>query len=131
MRNSESGPAHSEEWDPVYLHSRREAILIFIVWLLGLLWAVPFCYFQGYVGNVDPQNVPLILGMPSWLFWGIAVPWVVADLFTVWLCFFYMEDDDLGEADEDADLREEIAEMHAARSDQQSSDPVDGSGGAE
>jgi len=34
--------------------------------------------------------------MPSWVVWGIAVPWIVADIFTVWFCFFYMKDDDLG-----------------------------------
>ena len=29
-------------WDPVFLHSRREALVIFAVWLAALAWAVPF-----------------------------------------------------------------------------------------
>jgi hypothetical protein len=104
------------EFDPVFLNSRREAILIFCLWLAGLLWAVPFCYFNGYVGNIDSEQIATIWGIPAWLFWGIAVPWVVANLFTTWFCFCYMTDDDLGEAHEGADVEEEVAELHAAQS---------------
>lgn len=102
------------EFDPVFVHSRREALIIFCLWVVGLLWAVPFCYFNGYVGNVDPNNVSTVFGIPAWLFWGIGVPWLAADIFTTWFCFCYMKDDDLGEAHEDEDLQEEIAEMNAA-----------------
>lgn len=106
-----SGPI---EYDPLFLNSRREAIVIFCLWLVGLLWAVPYCYFNGFQGHVDPENISTVWGIPSWLFWGIFVPWIVADVFTTWFCFCYMKDDDLGEADEGADIREEVAEMHAA-----------------
>ena len=78
-----------------------------------MLWAVPFCLSTGYIDNFDPDNFSMIWGIPTWLFWGIFVPWILADLFTTWFCFFYMEDDDLGEAREGADVEEEIAEMHA------------------
>lgn len=101
------------EYDPVFLHSRREAKVIFCLWLVGMLWAVPFCLSTGYIDNFDPDNFSMIWGIPTWLFFGIFVPWIVADLFTTWFCFFYMEDDDLGEAREGADIEEEIAEMHA------------------
>ena len=96
------------EYSPVFIHARREAIIIFCVWLAGLIWAVPYCYFNGYVGNIDPQNVETIVGIPSWLFWGIGVPWLVADAITIWLAFFYMKDDDLGEAHEGEDLAEDL-----------------------
>jgi hypothetical protein len=86
------------EYDPVFFHSRREAIVIFCVWLTGLIWAVPFCYLNGYVHDVDPQTFPMIWGIPRWLFWGIFVPWIVADIFTTWFCFRFMADDDLGGA---------------------------------
>lgn len=81
--------------DPVYRHSRREAILIFSVWVVALIWTIPFCYLNGYVWDFDPANVRMILGIPSWAFWGIVCPWLVGDVFTVWFCFFYMRDDDL------------------------------------
>ena len=98
----ESGPV---EYDPVFLHSRKEALVIFGLWGVALLWAVPYCYLQGYVQDSggDPEQLAILWGMPRWVVWGIVVPWLVADLFTTWFCFFYMADDDLGEA---ADVNE-------------------------
>ncbi|MBW3540439.1 MAG: hypothetical protein KY476_09220 [Planctomycetes bacterium] len=96
------------EYDPVFLHSRREAIVIFVVWLAGLVWAVPYCYVNGYVGNVEPESVATVWGIPAWLFWGIAVPWLAADLFTVWFCFWYMQDDDLGAAPEEESDHDDV-----------------------
>lgn len=83
------------EWDPVYLHSRREAIVIVTTWFLALLWTVPYCYFNGYQTAESPRVVEFILGMPDWVFWGVAMPWMVCNLFTVWFCFGYFVDDDL------------------------------------
>ena len=100
------------ELDPVFLHSRRELWIIFGLWAVGLLWAVPFCYITGYLHGRNPSEFTTILGMPAWLFWGIAVPWVVADIFTTWFCFCYMKNDDLGEAHEGADIEEDLAELH-------------------
>jgi hypothetical protein len=108
-----------ERDDATFRHARQEAILIFFAWLAALLWAVPYCYFAGFStepGAIDPETMPLILGMPSWVFWGVGFPWLLADVFTVWLCFFYMKDDDLGEAHEGADLAEEVAELHSGSS---------------
>ena len=82
------------EYDPVFIHARREAIIIFCTWLVGLLWAVPYCYRYGY--NVaDPSQITTVFGIPSWFFWGIAVPWIVANLFTTWFCFGFMKDAEL------------------------------------
>lgn len=107
-------PDHpAEEYDPVYLHSRREAAIIFGLWVVALLWSVPYCYFNGF-GQYDAATFETVLGIPKWLFWGIFVPWLVADAFTIWFCFCYMKEDDLGEAHEGADLAEEIEELHAA-----------------
>jgi len=118
MSSSPSSSASSEnvsavEYDPLFLHSRREAIVIFCVWLVALLWSVPYCYLNGFPEHFDAESFSTTLGIPTWLFWGILVPWLVADVFTTWFCFFYMKEDDLGEAHEGADIEEEIAEMHA------------------
>ena len=91
---------YTDELDPTFVNSRREACIIFCAWLVALCWCVPFCYLNGY--NVaDPENVPTTFGMPSWVVWGIAVPWIAADVFTVWFCFFYMKNDDLGVSPEE------------------------------
>jgi len=84
--------------DPTFLNSRREAFVIFCLWLTGLVWAVSFCYFNGYPSEFDAEQFQTIWGIPSWLFWGIFVPWLIADVFTVWFCFWHMKDDDLGDA---------------------------------
>ena len=88
---SDNEPAY----DPTFLHARREGLIIFAVWVMALLWAVPYCYFNGY--EIDPAALQMIWGVPSWVFWGIAAPWILANVFTFWFCFSYMSDDDLGE----------------------------------
>lgn len=105
--------SRESDFDPVYVHSRHEAIVIFCAWAVCLLWAVPYCYFFGYSAGGEEFTLTMIWGIPSWVFWGILCPWLVAILFSTWFCFFYMKDDDLGEANEGADIEEEIAEMHA------------------
>jgi len=90
------------EYDPTFLHSRREAAIIFGVWATALVWSVPYCYFNGYSTLASPEELQTILGIPSWVFWGVGFPWLLADVFTVWFCFFYMADDDLGEEASDA-----------------------------
>ncbi|MCH8830620.1 MAG: hypothetical protein IID45_13670 [Planctomycetes bacterium] len=101
------------EFDPIFLNSRREAIVIFCLWLTALVWAVPFCYLNGYIDDYDPQTFSTTWGIPTWLFWGILVPWIIADIFTTWFCFCYMKDDDVSAAHEGSDVEEKIAEIHA------------------
>lgn len=102
------------EYDPVYLNSGKEAIVILFVWLFFFLWTIPYCWINGYRGAIDPTDLEMVLGMPSWIFWGVAVPWLVADVVTILLAVFYIKDDPLGEADEEADIEEDRAELHAS-----------------
>jgi fatty acid desaturase len=83
-----------EELDPVFLNGRREALAVFVTWLAAFLWAVPYCATHAYT-PVDPQNLKTLWGIPEWTFWGIFLPWLVADVVTIWLCFGYMRDDEL------------------------------------
>ena len=94
------------EYDPVFLHARREAIVIFCFWLVALVWSVPYCYFYGYAEEVDAATFSTVMGIPSWLFWGIGLPWLAADVATTWFCFAFMKDDDLGHAADEAPLDE-------------------------
>ena len=85
----------SVEYDPVFVNSRREAILITATWICAMVWAVPYCYINGYPSKFDPQTFKTVWGVPAWVFWGIAVPWMIANVLTVFFCLFVMKDDDL------------------------------------
>lgn len=120
-------PSGEPNYSDIYRHSRREAVIIFCVWIAAILWAVPYCYMNGYPRQFDPETFPTVFGVPAWLFWGIAAPWLVADVFTTWFCFCYMKDDDLGETHEGADLAEEIEELHHKQ--QTAADSAESGGG--
>jgi len=99
--------------DPVLRHARREAWIIAASWLLATAYSCTYCYLYGYIRPgraLGPADVRPILGMPSWVFWGVLAPWAACAGFTVWFAGFFMTDDDLGKdhADElEADIREE------------------------
>lgn len=95
---TETGSEHYE-LDPVFLNSRREAIAIFLLWFFCLLWTVPVSYALGYGQEVVPGQVPTVMGMPSWVFWGLLLPWLAADGVTIWFCFRFIQNDDLGTVD--------------------------------
>lgn len=102
------------DYDPVFLHCRQEAIVILGVWVAAMIWTLSSCAATGYV---DGQDVPTIFGMPSWVCWGIALPWLVADVVAIALCLFYIRDDDLGVAHEGADVAEDIRHRHEGEGD--------------
>jgi len=104
MSNSANHSTAADEYDPVFVHSRREAIVIFCVWLACLCWAVPYCHLNGYTADFDPHELTLIWGMPSWVFWGILLPWMLATLFSIVFCLFVMRDDDLSAAAREVNL---------------------------
>ena len=75
-------------------HARREGLLIMFVWAAALVWSVGCGYLLGYRRNA--ADLRLILGLPDWVFWSVVLPWGLVLLFSVWFCFFFMADDDLG-----------------------------------
>ena len=92
--------ASSPDLDPVFVDSRREGLIIFCVWIACLCWAIPYCYHYGYVTEFAPNHFQLTWGMPSWVFGGILVPWLLATVFSVCFCAFVMKDNDLNAAAE-------------------------------
>ncbi len=106
--------------DSVYLNCRREAILIFFIWLFFSTYSIVVSYLYGYTShepagissgltieefigplesfNRDPSSLttPLGLGIPDWVFYAIVVPWFLCIVITWLFCTFYMKDDDLG-----------------------------------
>lgn len=88
--------------DPVVVHARREALLILAAFAVCLVWSVSWCYVAGY-GEPGVGPPSRVLGMPAWVFWGVLVPWLAADVFAVWFCLFGMADDPLGDSGDEPD----------------------------
>ena len=81
--------------DPVLRSSRREAIVVFCIWLVACAYTVGYCYTFGY--NREPDSLRFVAGLPDWVFWGILVPWTACSLLSFWVSNFLIADDDLGE----------------------------------
>lgn len=83
------------EPDPIFLDGLREGGWILMLWVACFAWTMFSCLTNGYPQEVDPANFPTVLGMPAWVAWGIALPWLIANAITVYFCFGYMRDGDL------------------------------------
>jgi hypothetical protein len=94
-----------EEYDPVFLHARREAVVLLIAFVLFMVWTVGVSFLLGY-RQPEGQPVPVLIGMPRWAFWGVFLPWMVANVFTIVFSVCYVANDPL-EADQDASRRGE------------------------
>jgi hypothetical protein len=66
------------------------------LWAGCLVWTIGYSSAFGY--GADAAAAPLVLGLPSWVFWGIALPWGLAAVVSIVLAVFFIADDDLGEA---------------------------------
>ena len=90
--------SESVQYDSTYLHARREIGYILLAWLVCVVWTIGYCYFTGY--RLPSDEMKITLGMPSWIFWGVLVPWILATVFTIWFSLFVMADDPLSEKEE-------------------------------
>lgn len=96
--NESTNVPENESLDPVYLHTRRETFFIIAAWIVFCIWVVGVSLMTGY--DVDPDTMKLVAGMPAWVFWGVALPWLASNIFIVWFCLRFMADDPLGEDDD-------------------------------
>ena len=92
---AEADSSSPEGGDPLFVHARRELVFTMTAWLIFGLWVVGYSWVAGNRPPADPDNLSLVLGMPAWVFWGIGLPWVMANVLTFWYCFRFMVDDDL------------------------------------
>ena len=94
--------------DPVLTSARREALLVFAIWLAACIYSVGVCYRFGYYR--DAATLTYVLGFPDWVFWGIVVPWSVCTLLCFVLSYFVITDEDLGEEQAEEHLGNRAAE---------------------
>ena len=82
----------------------RESVVILIAWVLCCCWVLGYCAVFAYPSTEGDEATAVAgttLGFPSWVVWGIAVPWVVTNVFTIVFCFFILREDDSA-GDDDA-----------------------------
>ena len=94
-QQAENWRVSREDEDPLLRSSRREMKVVLGFWLVFALWTVLTCWKLGYDGPTDPASMKLVVGMPSWVFWGIVVPWIASMGFTIWFALGFMKDHDL------------------------------------
>ncbi|MFN0195544.1 MAG: DUF997 family protein [Planctomycetaceae bacterium] len=89
--------------DPILVSSRREAVIVLVVFLIALFWSVMTSYTLGY--NIKAEELTYVLGFPHWVFWGIIVPWGTMIVFSLLFGAFLVRDEDLGpELEEQSDF---------------------------
>src|SRR5262245_69702 len=74
--------------DRVYLSSRREALVVLVVFVLSMIWTVGYCYLYGYGGDI--RQLKFVLGFPSWVFWGVVMPWGVCIAFSLFFGAYFV-----------------------------------------
>jgi hypothetical protein len=103
MAQSKSAPASSADdrsqqwhWDREYLVSLRELWCIFAFFAVMLCWTIGVSYWLGYR---DDRGAPveLIWGAPKWFLFGVAAPWALASIVSIWFALAWMKDDETAE----------------------------------
>ena len=105
--------------DPIFESSLRELKWILLAWLVNFIWVIGYCSLFGY-SNSDAT----VMGMPSWAFWGVFLPWIVMTLFTVWFAFFQMTDHPYEDEEHDKEHNPKEHGQQANNEKEQSSKPV-------
>lgn len=89
-----SAPPTKPNEDPLLRSARREALVVFCVWLSAMLYTVGYCWLFGY-GRAG-QMPRLWFGVPGWVLWGIVLPWTLCTVISWWFGLWFMADDELG-----------------------------------
>ena len=81
--------------DPVLTSARREAIIVFVTWIIATAYCIGYCAKYAYGRSID--DLKYVWGFPDWVFWGIIVPWGVCIAFSWIFASIWMRDEELGE----------------------------------
>ena len=109
-------PSSGDRIDPVLVSARREVWVILLAFVACLIWSVGVSYLAGYQPATDGP-ISTVFGVPGWVFWGVLVPWLAADAFAVWFCFFFMVDNSLETSDDQSATGDAATERDDANGD--------------
>jgi hypothetical protein len=98
--------------DPVLVSARREALLVFAIWITACVYSIGVCYRFGY--HRDADSLTYVLGFPDWVFWGLVVPWTTCTLLSFILSAVVIRDEDLGKERSEEPLGENRTEPEHA-----------------
>ncbi len=92
----------SEDWrvpvedeDPLLRSARRELKVAVMFWVVFAAWALGLGKLLAYQKPPEGEMIDMIMGMPSWVFWVVMLPWFMATVFTLWFALRFMKDHDL------------------------------------
>ncbi len=73
----------------------KEARIAVCLWLIGFVWSATVIITMGYI-PVDerPAEPELLFGIPSWVVWGLFVPWFAQIAAAWWFALFCLKDDE-------------------------------------
>ena len=71
----------------VYENTKKETWGILLLWACFALWVMIPCYLLGYQ-QAPEETLKMVLGFPSWVFWGIALPWLGSNLAIILFVLF-------------------------------------------
>lgn len=97
-------PDPRDREDPLVRSARREALLIFLIWCVTATYCISYCARYGY----GREELTFTLGFPSWVFWGVLVPWGVCTLLAIVFTNFVIKDDPLGDEADNPDVPEHV-----------------------
>ena len=83
---------HPVGTDPVYQNSRRETFWILLIWAAFALWVVGVSGWLGF-GHDPDTPVKTVFGFPAWVFWGVAIPWLGANIIIFYFSIKVIKDD--------------------------------------
>ncbi|OYP36387.1 DUF997 family protein [Rhodopirellula sp. MGV] len=83
------------EQSDLYRNCVREAKWILAIWLIAFAWVITYCTLFGY--QVSADHLPLVFGMPSWVFWGVFLPWGISVVVSIWFALTMIQNDRLDE----------------------------------
>ena len=79
-------------------HAKRclfEARVVGLIVVACIVTTSTIMTLNGYIAPADrPEQPELICGIPSWVVWGLFVPWLVMIAVTWWFAIFIMKDDE-------------------------------------
>ncbi len=79
-------------------HARRclyEARVVLVIVVVALTTASCLLFTLGYRSSeMRPEQPALIWGIPSWVVWGLGVPWLVTIVVTWLFALFVLKDDE-------------------------------------